>query len=211
MVYPDPDKDLTFYGIHTENEDRSRLNQPLEFLLDPKGNKIVAADFFFRQFRHEKFPQNYEGGYEPPTISEDIYSDDFYCPDGRIITVAQWLKKKKVRVEQLCLWPCYAADEAEYATILKKYRLFEYNGCLWHHLGMLLKRSEILGQFSDTWYYTDIHAYERALRIATCGTFWKKQKYQRQLKRVGYFAAHHFNSSYVKEGMFEVFFDQKIS
>ena len=76
----------------------------------------------------------------------------------------------------------------------------------WH----ALKPSEILGRFSDTWYYTDIHAYERALRKSNGKTFGKKREYQRTLRKTGYYAAMEYNGTFDKSKMYEVFFDQRI-
>lgn len=212
MVYPHPEQDLTFYGLDTEDEDRGRLNQPLEFLLDPEGDKISARSIFSWKFFHKRFPENYEGGYEPPIVGEDISPDHktlYYSSDGET-TLASWLKKKHIRVEQICLWPCYAEDEDEYAATLKKYRVFEYDGCLWHHLGMYLKPCEILNRFSDTWYYTDIQSYERALRKSNARAFGKKREYQRKLERPGYYGAREYNGTFDQSRMYEVFFDQRI-
>lgn len=150
------------------------------------------------------------------------YMDPFYLPLSRPPenphSLLQYLRDdkgnkmtKKVLIPwELCVWPVYPKLENEYAATLKKYRMFEYEGCLWHHLGALLKRSEILSQFSDTWYYTDIHAYERALRKASGLRFGKKMKYQHQMKNIGYFGAREWNSTFDQKGMFEVFFDQRI-
>ena len=216
MFFPDPKKDLTFYGLHTPEEDRSRLNQPLEFLLDPAGNKIKADEIFSYDFLCERFPANYEGGYQPP-VDEDIFLEkslpfwnwnmDYHGP---FFTFGEWLKKKNVSMEQLCPWPCYAKHEDVYATMWKKYRVFEYEGSLWHHLGMFLKRSEILDQFAETWYYTDIYAYERALKKSLGKVFGKKLEYQRKMGRIGYRAAYEYSSAFDIETMYEVFFDRRI-
>ena len=211
MVRPDPEKDLTFYGLGTDKEDRSRLNQKLNYLLDPGGEKMEADDLFYADFR-ERFPDDYEGGYTPPKPDDD-YDDrkELYYPDGKTILITKWLKKNHIKPEQLCIWPCYAEGDDEYAAILKKYRVFDYDGCLWHHLGMFLKPSEILSRFSDTWVYTDMHAYERALRQSNGNEFKKNMKYQRQMTRPGYFGAYTYNGTFDLSSMYEVFFDEKIS
>lgn len=199
-----------FYGLDTENEDRNRLNVLLEYLFAPDGEKIAAEDFFTWDYL-ELFPDNYEGYDILPVAGRHFYSDDkIYYGDGKSVTIARLLKMRQVDRINLCIWPVYPVLEDEYAATLKKYRIFEYEGCLWHHLGGLLKRSEILSQFSDTWYYTDIHAYERALRKASGLKFGKKMKYQRQMKRPGYYGAYEMNTTFDLDGMFEVFFDQRI-
>ena len=212
MVCPNPRINLLFYGLDMEWEDRSRLSQPVEFLLDPSGGKLDARSVFSREFFHKRFPEMYETWYESPVAGRDIFPDheELYYPDGRMITLTQWLKKKKILVEQLCLWPCYAEDDDVYAATLKKYKVFEYNGCLWHHLGMFLKPSEILSRFSDIWFYSDIHAYERALRKSNPKAFGKKREYLRNLENPGYFGAKEYNGTLNQSMMYEVFFDQRI-
>ncbi len=212
MVYPDPKKDLTFYGLDTPRENRGRLNQTLTFLLDPDGDKIETSRFFYWDFYGRRFPEMYEGGYRAPEPEEDFNPEkELYYGNGKTITVAKWLKKNHVRPEQLCVWPCYAKHEDEHAATLKRYRVFEYNGCLWHHLGMYLKRSEILSQFADTWYYTDMHAYERALRKSDGMLFRKRKKYQREMTGNGYFCVTTWNGTFDLSTMYEVFFDEKLS
>ena len=124
MVYPNPEKNLLFYGLDMEWEDRSRLNQPVEYLLDPSGERLEAREIFSNEFFKTRFPDMYETWYESPVVDRDIFPDDeeLYYPDGRKITLAKWLKKKNIKVEQLCIWPCYAEDDDVYAATLKKYR-----------------------------------------------------------------------------------------
>lgn len=210
MICASPWNDLSFFGLGTPAEDRSRLNQPLKFLLDPDGEKIPARHFFYPGF-YERFPENYEGGYDEPVPGDDFDPEGpLYAKDGKSVKIEVWLKQNGVKPETLCIWPVYPKLENEYAGTLKKYRMFEYDGCLWHHLGMFLKRSEILGQFSDIWYYTDIHAYERALRKSNGWAFRKKQKYQRRMDTIGYFGAKEWNGTFDQSQMYEVFFDQRI-
>lgn len=211
MVRPDTEKSLTFFGLSTEQEDRSRLNQDLEYLLDPRGEKIDADDFFYYTF-HNLFPQNYEGDYNPPKPGVHYNSKEkLYYPDGKTIAFSQWLEKKGIVPEQLCMWPFHKRMEAHYAAILKKYHVFDYDGCLWHHLGIFLKPGEILSRFSDTWVYTDMHAYKRALKKSNGTKYWQNMRYQRDMEHPGYYEAFTPNGMYDPPTMYEVFFDEKIS
>jgi hypothetical protein len=208
MIYPDPEEDLTYYGLNTEFEDRSKLNQPLKFLLGPSNEKISAIWYLYD---FPRTPDIYEGYYTPPTMEEIEADEKLYYPDGSTIKFGNWLKKNNIDIRTLCIWPCHDNPYVfSYAAKLKKYLVFEYNGALWHHLGEHLKRSEILDQFSNTWYYTDIHAYERALRKASGRKFGKKMEYQRKMKNPGYFGAHEYNATFDISKMYEVFFEHKI-
>ena len=211
MIRSEPEKDLTFYGLGTDEEDRTRLNQKLDYLLDPCGEKIEAEDFYKQSFL-KWFPGEYEGDYYPPEPDEDYDSKkELYYPDGRSVTIPKWLEINHVKPEELCVWPCFVKGDDEYAATLKKYHVFDYEGCLWHHLGMFLKPGEILSRFSDTWVYTDMHAYQRALKRSDGQEFKKNMKYQREMGRPGYFGAYTYNGTVDQSMMYEVFFDQKIS
>ena len=208
MIYPNTDEELTFYGIDTENEDRSRLSQPLTYLLDPDGEKVTANSFYY----YNDFWDDYEYGYTGVDPEKTSLDEEFHLKDGRKIKILSWLKMNNIRPEQLCAWPVYPPLENQYLATLKKYHVFEYEGCLWHHLGSYLKRSEILSQFSDTWFYTDIHAYERALKKSMGKGYGKKKKYQREMdpSNAGIRGAYEFNYTFNPIKMYEVFIDEKI-
>ena len=210
MYFPDSRKDLTFAGLNTDHEDCSCLNQPLEFLLTTDGKKIPAREFFNYCFYGKKFPANYRGNYQPPVPGEDFEPDTPLFCDPCSIKINSLLSMRNVKPDQLCIWPVYAMFENEYATTLKKYKIFEYNGCLWHHLGQFLKRSEILSQFADTWFYTDMQSYHKALKKSNGVTYWRKMKYQQQMGRIGYYGAYEGNAIANLSEMYEVFFDTKI-
>ena len=210
MYYPDCRQDLTFSGLGTDHENTALLNQSLEFLLQLDGEKIPAQRFFRYCFT-KKCPDNYRGDYQAPVPDEDFDPDQYiYGNDSPDIKISSLLKMRNVKPEQLCIWPVYPDMEECYATTIKKYRVFEYNGCLWHHLGEYLKRSEILSQFSDTWFYTDMQSYEKALRKANGITYHRKMKYQRGMSYIGHYGAHEASEGASLSEMYEVFFDTDI-
>ena len=100
--------------------------------------------------------------------------DEWECDQKWLIEqVAQWLAKQGLDVRQLCVWPIWPLIkkdrhdeeyEASMAVALHKPHIFEYNGRLWHHLGQELKSGEMLGVYADTWFYSDVHAFEGALK-----------------------------------------------
>ena len=58
---------------------------------------------------------------------------------------------------------------------------------------------------SDTWYYPDIHAYERALKKSNGKAFAKKREYLHSMEKAGYFAAQEYNGTFDQTMMYEVF------
>jgi len=211
MYFPDPKKDLTFYGLGTDREDRTRLSQPLEFLIDPFGEKIKPANYISSGYYMGAFPSLFEGGFRAPDPKKDYMShSSVYFPDKKSVPFLKWLKMKHISPDQICVWPCYPEEEDEYATTLKKYHVFDYDGCLWHHLGEFLKPGEILSRFADTWVYTDMHAYERALKKSNGTAYQRNMKYQRNMTRPGYFGTQTWNGTFDLSTMYEVFFDEKI-
>ena len=87
--------------------------------------------------------------------------------------VTQWLAKQGIDVRQLCVWPIWPVIrtnwdgkefEADMAVAMHKPHIFEYNGRLWHHFGQELKSGEMLGVYANTWFYSDVHAFEGALK-----------------------------------------------
>ena len=98
--------------------------------------------------------------------------------------VTKWLTKQGLDIRQLCVWPIWPLIrtsiwpdglkfEADMAVAMHKPHIFEYNGHLWHHLGEFLKSGEILSVYANTWFYSDIHAFEGALkRMSTAISAW---------------------------------------
>ena len=86
--------------------------------------------------------------------------------------IRRWLAGKGLRLEQLCPWPVYEKGRGSWAAYYKRPHLFDFSGCLWHHLGMHVKSGEIIRmlddyQGEDPWVYTTIGAYEAALLKAS--------------------------------------------
>ncbi len=89
--------------------------------------------------------------------------------------VTKWLAKQDLDIRQLCVWPIWplirTSDwkddlkfEADMAVAMHKPHIFEYNGHLWHHLGEFMKSGEILSVYANTWFFSDVHAFEGALK-----------------------------------------------
>ena len=202
MVMKDPENPPKFM----DDDPTKGLDQPLEFLLDDDGDKIWADEFLYEQFSLN----NYHGFFEHFT-KDDISSNwkEIYG-EKEIIPLGKWLAQKGLSIRHLCVWPVYPKDENVYATIYKKSRMFQYDGCLWHHLGDLIKHSEVLDQYGLTWFYTDIKTFERALQKSAPKRFSQVQDYLSKEKNYTRGGLYTFNSTFSIAGMYEVFIDQKV-
>ena len=77
--------------------------------------------------------------------------------------ILKWLEKKGIRLEQLCPWPIYEDGRDSWAVVRAAPHIFEYTGPLWHELGEYVKSGDIIKRNED-WVYTEIGAFEEALR-----------------------------------------------
>ena len=201
MVMKDPDNPPKYI----DDDPKKGLDQPLEFLLDDEGNKIWATNFLYKQFDMDNY---YDG--EFTHIEEDgIKMHEMYVGDKEI-PIKKWLTTKGLSFDRLCVWPVYPEGENEYVTIYKKSHMFEYDGCLWHHLGSYLKRNEILDQYGLTWFYTDIKTFERALKKSNPKRFSQVKDYQSKEKNYSMGGLLTYNATFSLEEMYEVFIDHKI-
>jgi len=72
-------------------------------------------------------------------------------------TYIKLLKNRKIKVKDI---NCYK----DYACVLKKPKVFEYNGELWHHLGEHLRPEQII-ESNGSWVKTTMDDFEFALKI----------------------------------------------
>ena len=166
------------------------LDQKLHFLKDDDGKRIPVDHIIWPPWE----PKRYWDDFHPLTW-EDFEVEDFlqkmsYQTSDSPLKSAydkifalklqdkyresevlaqkvfvEWLAGKGLRLEQLCPWPVYPDVRREWAVIYKKPHIFEYSGCIWHHLQKLVKHGEIICIMGN-WCYTTISAYEDALRRA---------------------------------------------
>ncbi|MBQ7651000.1 MAG: hypothetical protein IJS15_08570, partial [Victivallales bacterium] len=201
MVMKDPDNPPKYI----DDDPTKGLDQPLEFLLDDYGEKIWPNHFLYNQFVMD----NYFNGSFNHIDEKDIHMHDMYVGD-KIIPIKKWLAKRGLTINHLCVWPVYPEEEDKYATIFKKSHMFEYEGCLWHHLGRFVKQNEILDQYGLTWFCTDIKSFERAVKKSDPKRFSQVKDYQSKEKNYSMGGLLTYNATLTINGMYEVFIDHKI-
>lgn len=116
-------------------DDPSNISHKTQWIKDEDGNKIKYEDFY--------------GDYNPKVDKVDINP--------------KYLKLiKKLGIKQKDIWASTASDDISYVTVMKKPRMFEYDGDIWHHLGHKLKPHQILAT-SGSWTKTTMDYYLLAL------------------------------------------------
>ena len=225
-------------ALTAEQVEAIPLDQKLHFLKGEDGKRIHATDFLYGDALWG--PERYWDDFEP-IAWDDVYVNGFLSEQthktvdspftrayakiqdlkdqdkyhesealGRKV-LTDWLAEKGLRLEQLCPWPVYPEGRREWAVIYSKPHIFEYSGCLWHHLREHVKHGEIL-RIVDSWCYTTIGAYEDALRAAEPMLYdrhlgvSKKDSWHGGLENPGYRNGHVPNDI----ELFEVFIDGKL-
>ena len=170
FVYFDEGHRPSWVMVMRDPEDPPQLtadgqqDQPCEFLLDTKGERIPAWLFFRRRWRPQDFDRNVlrAFGDVSRTFNKESWRPCWPCdvwdewtgkllglpprPDGMSIrdreackkffedALMAALAKRGIRIEQLFAWPVYPCGEETYVIALEEARLFEFNGNLWHHI-----------------------------------------------------------------------------
>ena len=117
------------------------VSNKTKWLRDEKGNRIKSNDFY-----------DDEKGYDMKL-------------DGYPIRPKYLNLLKKLNVKRKDIWSIFdEKDKTTYITVLNKPRVFEYDGNIWHHLGLHLKPHQILGT-SGSWYLSDMDNYNYALSM----------------------------------------------
>lgn len=170
-----------------------------------------AEDFLREQSKHTS-DSSLKG---LPDMIDKLEEQDKYRESEALVHkgLRDWLARKGLRLEQLCPWPVYPDVRREWAVVYKTPHIFEYSGCIWHHLQTLVRHGEILRIVGD-WCYTTISAYEDALRRAEPMLYARhlkasqKNNWHGGLENQLYWNAH-VPSHYITGG-FEVFIDSKL-
>lgn len=112
-----------------------------QWLKDDDGNKIDEKDFYDQE-------------------------SEFNMYLGRRSVNKKWatlLRKRKIKLKHV--QSCYdKKEEKHYLTVLKRPRIFEYTGELWHHLDYYLKPEHIL-ETKGSWVKTTMENYKLALKL----------------------------------------------
>ncbi len=120
-------------------DDPTNISNKSQWLRDEDGNKIPSKDFYLDNY-NEKI-----GNYD-------------INPKYRNLL-------KKLNVKQADLRSSFdKKDEKSYITFLKKPKVFEYDGEIWHHLGDHLKPHQII-ETSGSWTKSDMDNYNYAFTM----------------------------------------------
>ena len=194
------------------------LDQRFEYLTDKTGERVTARDFFRRKW----YPADFDCADEfeackPCDINNDaVYlfglGDKYDCfrdSDGGVRLTLDYLRKRGIEAEKLFAWPVYPPDEDVWLTIFKKPHLFEYGGCVWHHLRRHVPSRAVLAAYGTTWVYTSMRDFEKALRRAEPKAYGKQRALRDNAKASLFGGPYCYNATFAIEGMYEVFFDEE--
>lgn len=201
-IMKDPDNPPRHIG-------RGRLNQDFTYLLDADGDRIPARHFFSRNWE----PCEFEDGEafhvcQAKNVRNDIYAF-FNCPCCNCEDVLSRLAKRGIFVENLFPWPVYERGMDEWLTIFKEPHLFDYNGCVWHHLRDFVPPRAVLASYGTTWVYTSVRDLGAALNRTQPSAYRKHKRISDQSK-ASLFGGPICGSSQVDlDRMYEVFFDEE--
>jgi hypothetical protein len=117
------------------------ISNKVQWLRDENGEKIEYNDFYDR-------------------TKEYNIKLDGYPINPKYIRLL-----KRLNISRSDIRSTYDEEkQVHYVTVLKKPKIFEYDGELWHHLGRHLKPHQILGT-SGSWVLSDMDDYLIALRL----------------------------------------------
>lgn len=196
-----------------------RLNQKFRYLKDVHGNRVDARLFFrfdwSRWHLHDFDGENSFCHCKLSEIDADALSllGVCECYDDLGISEAQkmmvnYLSKRGVRVESLFPWPLYEKGNDAFLAVYKKPRIFDYDGCIWHHLRKFVPQGSVLAAYGTTWVYTTMRDFEVALKHVKPKAH-AKNRASRGDVRASCFGGPKCDSGYVMEKMYEVFFDEE--
>ncbi len=195
-----------------------RLNQEFEYLTDHNGERVTARDFFRRKWYPADFdcPDEFEVC-KPGDIQNDaVYIfglgdkyDWFLDRDGGVRIALDYLRTRGIGAESLFAWPVYPPGEDVWLTLFKKPHLFDYDGCVWHHLRRHVPPRAVLAAYGTTWVYTSMRDFEKALRRAEPQAYGKQKTLRNNATASRYGGPYCYNATLAIDGMYEVFFDEE--
>ena len=195
-----------------------KLDRRFEYLTDPRGERVPAREFFRRKWWPTDFDEPAEFEFcKPADINNDVVYlfglgdkyDWIRDRDGGVRLTLDYLRKRGIGVESLFAWPVYPPGEGAWLTLFKKPHLFDYDGCIWHHLRRYVPPRAVLAAYGTTWVYTSMRDFERALRRAEPKAYGKQMASRTNAKASRFGGPYCYNATIALEGMYEVFFDEE--
>lgn len=201
---------------------KGRLNQKFGYLKDVHGKRVDARCFFrFDWDRWHLHDFDGEGSFCHCKLSEiddnalclmGVYEcyDDLGTHSERETQkmTADYLLKHGVSVESLFPWPLYEKGEDAFIAVYKKPRIFDYDGCIWHHLRKFVPRGSVLAAYGTTWVYTAMRDFASALKHVKPKVY-AKNRASRGNVRANRFGGPKCDSGFSPEDIYEVFFDEE--
>lgn len=145
----------------------SHISGKSQWLKDEDGNRIKSSDFYIKDAPYDEKLDSYPINPKYLKLLKKLnikIKDIASCMDKRFgkqydKLLDNWDNETKEEREHRFK----LKDENTFITILKKPKIFEYGGDIWHHLGKHLKPHQII-ETSGSWVKTDMDTYFLALK-----------------------------------------------
>lgn len=203
------------------------LDQEVNYLKDKDGELVPANELMDRTWTLDDFCEDWFEHCKEEDFKDDyldrfgIEYDPYSTPDTPVMrdgkmeyerTGVRMLFDKLERelgigMKHIYVWPVYKRCENVYLVTFKKPHVFEYNGCVWHHLREYVPAGSILAAYGTTWVYTSTRDLERALKHAEPAIWHVNRLAGRTTSRFG--GPWTMNTGLDPNGMYECFFDEE--
>lgn len=157
-IYAFPYPYIEKFLLDATNEPWNTSNKT-QWLKDDDGNKILESDFWKYDFNINDHVINSK--YISIIKKQNINKKD----------LGSCIDKKTLKDTEIIVGESFSETTAKYEirrehtymTVLKKPKIFEYNGNIWSHIGYNLKPHQII-ETSGSWYKTDMENYLIAMK-----------------------------------------------
>ena len=200
------------------DDDTKRLYAEFDYLTDETGERVPAGKFFYRRWGLGDFEyENYFPVCRPCDISDGAWDvlglecKDIYVnhPEKGVRSVLEYLGRRGIHYRRLFAWPVYQTGEEAWLTTFKKPHMFDYDGCLWHHLRAHVPPRAVLSSYGTIWVYTTVRDFGLALKKASPFAYNRHLKVRNATSASLFGGPHWFNGEYSIDWMCEVFFDEE--
>lgn len=144
-------------------------------------SNLCELERAYRKRVDSSFSGKANGRYDLSTIKKSDFYEQF-----TLKLLNRWLKDRGVDdLRQLCVWPVFEGGLEHQQVLMYEARnqhLFEYKGCLWHHLGDQCRPGEVLKRHGNSWVYTDMKAFEHAIKKRYGRYAWLRIEHGRNIE-----------------------------
>ena len=150
----------------SSTRDPSHISGKAQWLKDENGNKIKSCDFYIEDAPYDDKLHSYPINPKYLKLLRKLnikLKDIGHCIDKKTQEELNKLWEKDDETTEEREYINKLRDDNTFITVLKKPKIFEYSGEIWHHLGKHLKPHQII-ETSGSWVKTDMDNYFLSLK-----------------------------------------------